>query len=94
MDDVTDAIIQRVIRRKFASQTIIAIAHKLDSILDFDRVAVLDHGQLVEFDDPNELLARPSSSFAQLYNGPDSEPADGNANADAETLAGESDAAE
>ena len=73
MDDKTDAVIQRVIRRKFASHTIIAIAHKLDSILDFDRVAMLDSGALMEFADPHELLAEPSSAFHQLYYGmPDS----------------------
>ena len=66
---MTDATIQRVIRRKFASHTIIAIAHKLDSVLDFDRVAVLDKGRLGEYGDPHELLSQPSSAFHQLYNG-------------------------
>ena len=73
VDDVTDAIIQRVIRQKFGSHTIIAIAHKLDSILDFDRVAVLDNGCLKEFEDPHELLAQPSSAFYRLYYGADNQ---------------------
>lgn len=68
MDDITDRLIQKIIRRKFARHTIIAVAHKLETILDFDRVAVLDNGSMLEFDDPHTLLSRPSSAFRQLYN--------------------------
>jgi ATP-binding cassette subfamily C (CFTR/MRP) protein 1 len=58
---------QRVIRERFASYTIIAVAHKLDTILDFDKVALLDDGKLLEFDSPYELLSDPSSAFYKLY---------------------------
>lgn len=58
---------QRVIREKFSDHTIIAVAHKLESILDFDKVAVLDEGSLVEFDSPDALLSVPSSAFSKLY---------------------------
>ena len=67
LDDITDALIQRIIRQKFSRHTIIAVAHKLDTITDFDKVAVLDKGTLVEFDSPHKLLAQPSSAFSQLY---------------------------
>lgn len=60
---------QRVIREKFSSRTLIAVAHKLDTILDFDKVAVLDGGNLVEFDDPYTLLNTSDSAFAKLYSG-------------------------
>lgn len=50
----------------FKEWTVIAITHKLDSILDFDKVAVLDAGQLVEFDEPRALLER-ESTFRGLY---------------------------
>ena len=43
------------------------MAHKLDTILDFDKVAVLDNGTLKEFDNPHVLLTRPESAFRQLY---------------------------
>lgn len=59
---------QRVIRQKFSGHTIIAVAHKLETILDFDKVAVLDEGSLVEFDSPDALLSNPSSAFSKLYN--------------------------
>lgn len=58
---------QRVIREKFSSHTIIAVAHKLDTILDFDKVVMLDAGQVVEFDDPYALL-NTDSAFNKLYN--------------------------
>lgn len=67
LDDVTDALMQRIIRQKFSRHTIIAVAHKLDTITDFDKVAVLDKGTLVELDSPYKLLAQPSSAFSQLY---------------------------
>ncbi len=67
VDDVTDGLIQRIIRQKFSSHTIIAVAHKLDTIIDFDKVAVLDNGTLREFGSPHTLLAQPSSAFRQLY---------------------------
>lgn len=67
LDDVTDALIQRIIRQKFSRHTIIAVAHKLDTITDFDKVAVLDKGTLVELDSPYKLLAMPNSAFGKLY---------------------------
>ena len=45
-------------------------------MLDWDRVAVLDHGQLVEFDTPRRLLAQEGSVFRRLYNAYDEEGAD------------------
>jgi ATP-binding cassette, subfamily C (CFTR/MRP), member 1 len=66
VDGKTDELMQRVIREKFSNHTIIAVAHKLDTILDFDKVAVLDSGRLVEFDDPYVLLNR-ESAFSKLY---------------------------
>lgn len=45
------------------------IAHRLDSLVDFDRVAVLDDGKVVEYDSPTTLLADSKSAFARLYRG-------------------------
>jgi ABC-type multidrug transport system fused ATPase/permease subunit len=58
---------QRVIREKFCNHTIIAVAHKLDTILDFDRIVVLDAGQVVENGEPWTLLTEPKSHFMKLY---------------------------
>ena len=66
MDAKTDELMQRVIRQKFSRHTIIAVAHRLDTILDFDKVALMDKGNLIEYDSPNALLKR-QSAFKQLY---------------------------
>ncbi|KAJ5135875.1 uncharacterized protein N7515_005153 [Penicillium bovifimosum] len=67
IDTKTDEIMQRVIREKFCNHTIIAVAHKLDTILDFDRVVVLDTGRIVENGEPYALLTDPKSHFSRLY---------------------------
>lgn len=58
---------QQLIRSEFQDYTIIMIAHRLSSLVDFDRVAVLDGGRLVEFGCPAELLSEGSGYFARLY---------------------------
>lgn len=58
---------QQLIRSEFQDYTIIMIAHRLSSLVDFDRVAVLDGGRLVEFGSPAELLREGSGHFARLY---------------------------
>lgn len=68
VDHETDALIQQVIRSEFADRTIIMIAHRLDTLLDFDKIAVLEDGCLVEFDNPQTLLAKENGSFSALYN--------------------------
>lgn len=67
VDAKTDELMQRIIRERFSSHTIIAVAHKLDTILDFDKVLLLDGGRLVEYDSPYELLSDETSAFHKLY---------------------------
>ncbi|RDW82931.1 cyclic peptide transporter [Coleophoma crateriformis] len=66
IDVTTDKLVQRVIREEFKHATIISVAHRLNTILDFDRVALLDNGELIEFDSPQALLGHPSA-FKELY---------------------------
>lgn len=67
VDRQTDAMIQQVIRSQFKDRTIIMIAHRLDTLLDFDKIAMLDQGSLVEFDSPRNLLKRANGYFFALY---------------------------
>ena len=62
----TDDLIQRTIRRQFADCTVLTIAHRLNTILDSDVIAVLSHGKLIEFDKPSVLLARTDSAFRSM----------------------------
>lgn len=57
---------QKIIREDFGQKTILVVAHRLDTILDFDRIVVLDKGQIVEDGSPSELLSR-DSAFKVLY---------------------------
>lgn len=62
IDLVTDAKIQSTIR-ELTQTTIITIAHRLQTIIDYDRILVLDDGRVVEFDAPWELLKKESGAF-------------------------------
>ncbi|CAH3114175.1 unnamed protein product [Pocillopora meandrina] len=66
VDHTTDALIQETIRSKFQSCTVLTIAHRLNTIMDSDRVMVLDEGRLVEFDEPYLLLQKEDSLFSQM----------------------------
>ncbi|UKZ70396.1 uncharacterized protein TrAtP1_011377 [Trichoderma atroviride] len=67
IDNQTDAQIQRVIKSEFKDRTVIMIAHRLDSLLEFDTIAVLEEGSLAEIGTPKELLLQEGGVFAQLY---------------------------
>lgn len=67
VDFETDAFIQSTIRAKFKNVTVLTVAHRINTIFDYDRILCLDAGRVVEFDTPSNLLAR-SSLFARLCN--------------------------
>ncbi|XP_073153667.1 ABC transporter C family member 4-like isoform X2 [Henckelia pumila] len=60
VDSYTDGVIQKIIREDFKSCTIISIAHRIPTVMDCDRVLVIDAGRAKEFDRPSHLLERPS----------------------------------
>ena len=62
LDHETDVAVQQTIREELGSATILCIAHRLHTIIDFDRVLVLGQGQVIEYDTPSELLARGEQS--------------------------------
>lgn len=66
VDVETDQVIQETIRSEFKERTILTIAHRLNTILDSDRIVVLDQGRVAEFDTPKALLADPNSMFYAL----------------------------
>lgn len=66
VDYETDRKIQQAIKQNFGECTTLTIAHRVDTIMDSDRVMVLSGGTVVEFDTPEVLLEREDSAFAQL----------------------------
>jgi len=66
VDVDTDALIQETIKEEFSHKTVIAIAHRLHTIIDGDKVMVLDKGTLAEFDSPANLLRNPNGIFSSM----------------------------
>ncbi|EMD36548.1 hypothetical protein CERSUDRAFT_115579 [Gelatoporia subvermispora B] len=68
VDVETDAKVQKTIQTEFASSTLMCIAHRLNTIVYYDRVIVMDAGQVAEFDTPLNLFDREDSIFRTLCN--------------------------
>lgn len=68
VDPHTDALIQTVLREqvRLRGTTVLAIAHRLQTIVDFDKIVVLGQGRLLEYDTPQALLQNPQSVFASM----------------------------
>ncbi|KAI9102358.1 hypothetical protein K1719_023560 [Acacia pycnantha] len=66
VDTATDNLIQQTLRKHFSDCTVIAIAHRITSVLDSNMVLLLNQGLIEEHDSPSRLLEDKTSSFAQL----------------------------
>ncbi|KAJ3317330.1 hypothetical protein HDV06_001706 [Boothiomyces sp. JEL0866] len=66
VDAEADKLIQISIKTHFKDTTVLSIAHRLNTIADFDRVLVLENGEKKEYDAPHQLLSDPESLFSQL----------------------------
>lgn len=66
VDVETDNLIQQTIRKEFKDSTILTIAHRLETIIDYDRVVVMDDGTLSEEGSPSTLMKRKNSKFHDL----------------------------
>ncbi|EXX63324.1 P-loop containing nucleoside triphosphate hydrolase protein [Rhizophagus irregularis DAOM 181602=DAOM 197198] len=73
VDLQTDVIIQETIKKNFADHTVLTIAHRLNTIMEADRILCLNEGRVVEFDTPLNLLNNPEGFFYQLvdHSGPE-----------------------
>jgi ATP-binding cassette, subfamily C (CFTR/MRP), member 1 len=67
IDMKTEEIIQKAINEILNKSTVITIAHRIKTILHYDRILVLSNGEMAEYDSPKVLLAREDSLFHQLY---------------------------
>ncbi len=66
IDLETDSLIQKTIKKEFAHCTVLTIAHRLDTIMDSDRVMVLSEGGVVEMDSPGKLLEDSRTVFSSM----------------------------
>ncbi|XP_056631845.1 probable multidrug resistance-associated protein lethal(2)03659 isoform X2 [Diorhabda sublineata] len=66
VDLKTDGLIQTTIRRKFSACTVLTVAHRLHSIIDSDKVLVMDAGEILEYDSPHLLLQNQNGVFYSL----------------------------
>lgn len=66
VDVETDQVLQETIRTEFKDRTILTIAHRLNTIMDSDRIVVLEQGEVAEFDTPENLLKKKDSLFYSL----------------------------
>ena len=66
VDPETDELVQKTVRQAFAECTVITIAHRLATVLDSDRIMLMDKGKILEMGKPQDLLSDPQSRFAAL----------------------------
>ncbi|KAF0698068.1 Aste57867_11288 [Aphanomyces stellatus] len=66
MDHDTDQLLQNVVRVEFAQSTVLTIAHRLDTVLDYDRIMVYERGELVQCDTPEALIGQADGIFFDM----------------------------
>ncbi|KAM8977449.1 ATP-binding cassette sub-family C member 5-like [Pelodytes ibericus] len=68
IDNETDSLIQKTIKDAFRDCTVLIIAHRLNTVFHCDKIMVVDHGKIVEFDKPSVLLNDEKSTFHAMAN--------------------------
>jgi ATP-binding cassette subfamily C (CFTR/MRP) protein 4 len=67
VDMQTDELIQNVLKTKFKENTIITIAHRLNTIADYDKIIVMHRGRVIEIGEPYELILK-GGAFSDMVN--------------------------
>jgi ABC-type multidrug transport system fused ATPase/permease subunit len=66
VDSATERVMEEVIGNEFKDYTVISVTHRLDTIMDFDRVVVMDSGMVVEVGNPRVLADKEGTKFGDL----------------------------
>jgi len=64
----TDDFIQKVLKERFANTTVITIAHRLNTIADYDQIFVMERGKVIECGSPYELIQREGTFYEMVQN--------------------------
>jgi len=67
VDQVTDRVMQEIIMHEFKGYTIVMVSHRLEMVIDFDRVVVMERGCVVEEGEPRELVGMEGGKFKELW---------------------------
>ena len=67
IDMTTEEKIQKALQYVLNDSTVITVAHRIKTIIEYDKILVLDNGNIIEFDTPQNLLKNEKSLFFELY---------------------------
>ena len=66
VDSRTDKLLQEAVAKSFRDATIIAVAHRLDTVIDYDKILVLGAGAVLEYGSPHELIEKVNGAFSSM----------------------------
>ena len=64
----TEEIIQKLFHEEFKESTVLTVAHRLNTIINSDKIMVMHFGEIIEYDSPENLKRNPNSAFSELLN--------------------------
>lgn len=67
IDLKTERLMQLAVKQEFKESTMFIIAHRIQTVLDCDKICLLEYGKIAEFGTPKELIRRPGSKFGEIY---------------------------
>ena len=68
LDNKSEAIVQKALDKLMENRTVIVIAHRLSTVQNATRIAVVNHGKIAEIDSHDELIKNPEGAYSTLYN--------------------------